>query len=115
MRMDPPARKIIHIECDCFFAAVEMRDHPEWRDVPLAVGGAPAARAATRRGSSITIFCRLSQGSSSSCNGSQVVLPEPVSAVRTTAGEAASAAFSSSKAWATGRFRLAVFYLAQRR
>lgn len=42
--MNPPARKIIHIDCDCFFAAVEMRDHPEWRDVPLAVGGAPAAR-----------------------------------------------------------------------
>ena len=42
--MNPPARKIIHIDCDCFFAAVEMHDHPEWRDVPLAVGGAPAAR-----------------------------------------------------------------------
>ncbi len=32
-------RKIIHIDCDCFYAAVEMRDRPEWRDVPLAVGG----------------------------------------------------------------------------
>ncbi|MBR9828145.1 MAG: DNA polymerase IV [Oceanospirillales bacterium] len=38
-------RKIIHLDCDCFFAAVEMLAHPEWRDVPLAVGGA-----ATRRG-----------------------------------------------------------------
>nr|WP_314902324.1 DNA polymerase IV [uncultured Deefgea sp.] len=37
-------RKIIHIDCDCFYAAVEMRDHPEWRDVPLAVGGASDRR-----------------------------------------------------------------------
>lgn len=32
-------RKIIHCDCDCFFAAVEMRDFPEYRDVPLAIGG----------------------------------------------------------------------------
>jgi len=32
-------RKIIHCDCDCFFAAVEMRDNPEYRDIPLAVGG----------------------------------------------------------------------------
>ncbi|WP_255990558.1 DNA polymerase IV [Chitinolyticbacter albus] len=32
-------RKIIHIDCDCFYAAVEMRDRPELRDVPLAIGG----------------------------------------------------------------------------
>ena len=37
-------RKIIHIDCDCFFAAVEMRDHPEWRGMPLAVGGQPGQR-----------------------------------------------------------------------
>lgn len=37
-------RKIIHIDCDCFYAAVEMRDHPEWRNVPLAVGGASDRR-----------------------------------------------------------------------
>ena len=24
---------------DCFYAAVEMRDFPEYRDIPLAVGG----------------------------------------------------------------------------
>ena len=24
---------------DCFYAAVEMRDFPEYREVPLAVGG----------------------------------------------------------------------------
>ena len=32
-------RKIIHIDMDCFYAAVEMRDNPEYRDVPLAIGG----------------------------------------------------------------------------
>lgn len=32
-------RKIIHIDCDCFYAAVEMRDDPTLRTVPLAVGG----------------------------------------------------------------------------
>ncbi|BES72530.1 DNA polymerase IV [Marinobacter nanhaiticus D15-8W] len=33
-------RKIIHLDCDCFYAAVEMRDDPTLRNVPLAVGGA---------------------------------------------------------------------------
>jgi len=32
-------RKIIHIDMDAFFASVEQRDHPEWRGLPLAVGG----------------------------------------------------------------------------
>lgn len=32
-------RKIIHIDMDCFYAAVEMRDNPHLRNVPLAVGG----------------------------------------------------------------------------
>ncbi len=32
-------RKIIHVDMDCFFAAVEMRDFPELRDKPIAVGG----------------------------------------------------------------------------
>ncbi|PIP89588.1 MAG: DNA polymerase IV [Bdellovibrionales bacterium CG12_big_fil_rev_8_21_14_0_65_38_15] len=38
-------RKIIHIDMDSFYASVEMRDHPEWRNVPLAVGGPPGTRA----------------------------------------------------------------------
>jgi len=29
---------------DCFYAAVEMRDNPELRNVPLAVGGLPGSR-----------------------------------------------------------------------
>ncbi|TBR37703.1 DNA polymerase IV [Marinomonas agarivorans] len=32
-------RKIIHIDADCFFAAVEMRDNPALANVPLAIGG----------------------------------------------------------------------------
>lgn len=32
-------KKIIHIDMDCFYAAVEMRDFPAYRDIPLAVGG----------------------------------------------------------------------------
>jgi DNA polymerase-4 len=37
-------RKIIHIDCDCFYAAVEMRDNPTLRDVPLAIGGSSKRR-----------------------------------------------------------------------
>lgn len=40
----PILRKIIHLDCDCFFAAVEMLEHPEWRDIPLAVGGSVSRR-----------------------------------------------------------------------
>ncbi|WP_076496034.1 DNA polymerase IV [Neptunomonas antarctica] len=32
-------KKIIHCDCDCFFAAVEMRDKPEYKNIPLAIGG----------------------------------------------------------------------------
>ena len=32
-------RKIIHIDMDCYYAAVEMRDFPELRGKPIAVGG----------------------------------------------------------------------------
>ncbi len=34
-----PIRKIIHIDMDCFYAAIEMRDFPELANKPIAVGG----------------------------------------------------------------------------
>nr|WP_091353525.1 DNA polymerase IV [Amphritea atlantica] len=37
-------RKIIHCDCDCFFAAVEMRDDPSLREIPLAIGGSSERR-----------------------------------------------------------------------
>ena len=39
-----PVRKIIHCDCDCFYAAVEMRDDASLREKPLAVGGRPEQR-----------------------------------------------------------------------
>ena len=32
-------RKIIHIDMDAFFAQIEQRDHPEYKNKPLIVGG----------------------------------------------------------------------------
>ncbi len=37
-------RKIIHIDCDCFYAAIEMRDDPSLAGRPLAVGGSADRR-----------------------------------------------------------------------
>lgn len=34
-----PIRKIIHIDMDCFYAAIEMRDFPELANKPIGVGG----------------------------------------------------------------------------
>nr|WP_242476975.1 DNA polymerase IV [Halochromatium glycolicum] len=35
---------ILHLDLDAFFAALEQRDHPEWRGLPLVVGAAPGGR-----------------------------------------------------------------------
>jgi DNA polymerase-4 len=39
-----PQRKIIHVDCDCFYAAIEMRDDPRLAGKPLAVGGSADRR-----------------------------------------------------------------------
>ncbi len=42
--MSDPVRKILHADCDCFYAAVEMRDDPSLQGVPLAIGGSADRR-----------------------------------------------------------------------
>lgn len=39
-----PVRKIIHIDADCFYAALELRDHPELAGKAIAVGGSATGR-----------------------------------------------------------------------
>lgn len=40
----PTQRKILHIDADCFYAAIEMRDNPALREQPIAVGGSASRR-----------------------------------------------------------------------
>ena len=45
--VNPPEhkqRKIIHIDMDCFYAAVETRENPKLKNKPIAVGGQPDQR-----------------------------------------------------------------------
>ncbi|MEG2389248.1 MAG: DNA polymerase IV, partial [Clostridia bacterium] len=37
-------RTILHCDCNCFFASVELLDHPELAGQPVAVCGDPESR-----------------------------------------------------------------------
>jgi DNA polymerase-4 len=39
-----PQRVFLHVDMDAFYAAVEQRDHPEYRGKPLVVGASPGER-----------------------------------------------------------------------
>lgn len=44
MNIPKPIRKIIHIDMDAFYASVEQRDNPEYRNRAIIVGGRPEQR-----------------------------------------------------------------------
>src|SRR5512137_2626943 len=43
--LDSPVEKLVmHLDMDAFFAAIEQRDHPEYRGLPVVVGARPGTR-----------------------------------------------------------------------
>ncbi|MGD9107910.1 MAG: DNA polymerase IV [Gammaproteobacteria bacterium] len=43
-RVSSAGKKIIHVDMDCFYAAIEIRDNPKLKNKPIAVGGNPDER-----------------------------------------------------------------------
>ncbi len=39
-----PGRAVLHVDMDAFFASIEQLDHPEWRGLPVIVGGSADKR-----------------------------------------------------------------------
>ena len=37
-------RLVMHVDLDAFYAAIEQRDHPQWRGLPVVVGAQPGKR-----------------------------------------------------------------------
>jgi len=44
IRLNSYTRKIVHCDCDSFYASVELRDKPALRASPVAIGGSPNQR-----------------------------------------------------------------------
>jgi DNA polymerase-4 len=38
------SRLVMHVDLDAFYAAIEQRDHPDWRGLPVVVGAEPGKR-----------------------------------------------------------------------